>query len=195
MMQEFAGAGTTDGHEVTMGPPACWPVLGDARFRILLRHWAENRSGLMAPRSAIDPAAVRECLPHVWLYQYLPEENDFLCKLAGEKVNEAWGQSLIGKRVSQLMPPAMLARVPVLYRRMLQLPALQVSRRRITPPDRLVQSAERLILPLSRDDGTPYAVFGMTLYYLGDQSSFDDPLDMQGAVTLYDCSRLPATPP
>lgn len=188
-------AGGTVNQQVIMAPPGCWPELTDPRFRNLLRHWAERRQGLMAQRSAIDPAAIRGCLPHVWLYQYLPAENDFLCTLAGEKVNEAWGHSLIGKRISQFMPPAMLARVPLLYRRMLEQPALQVSRRRIVPADGVAQSAERLILPLSRDDGSAYGVFGLTLYYLGAQSSFDDPLDMQGAVTLYDCASLPVTLP
>ncbi|MCW0233573.1 MAG: PAS domain-containing protein [Ferrovibrio sp.] len=198
MMQDSVVAGDAGGtinQQVIMAPPGCWPALTDPRFRSLLRHWAERRQGLMAPRHAIDPAAIRGCLPHVWLYQYLPAENDFLCTLAGEKVNEAWGQSLIGKRASLFMPPPMREHVPKLYRRMLEQPALQVSRRRITPADGVAQSAERLILPLAREDGSAYGVFGLTLYYLGAQSSFDDPLDMQGAVTLYDCAGLPASPP
>lgn len=194
MMQDDGAAALT-AHDITMAAPGCWPELVDARFRTLLRHWAERRVGPTTPRSAIDPAVIRDCLPHVWLYKYLPEDNDFICTLAGEAVNEAWGRSLIGKRASVFMPPAMQARVPKLYRRMLDLPAIQVSRRRITPADGMAQSAERLIVPLAQDDGSPYGVFGLTLYYLGTQTSFEDPLNMQGAVTLYDCAALPATPP
>jgi hypothetical protein len=194
MMQDDSAAAPA-ALDITMAARDCWPELADARFRTVLRHWAERRAGLMTPRTAIDPAAIRDCLPHVWLYKYLPEDNDFICTLAGEAVNEAWGRSLIGKRASVFMPPAMQARVPKLYRRMLETPAIQVSRRRITPADGMAQSAERLILPLAHDDGSPYGVFGLTLYYLGTQTSFEDPLNMQGAVTLYDCAGLPATPP
>lgn len=187
--------------EVTMAPPGRWPVLEDPRFLTLLRHWAQGRPlqngkpGLMMPRSALQPAAIRDCLPNVWLYQHLPETDDFLCTLAGEKVNQAWGHSLMGKRLSEVLPGAMARRVPPLYRQMLRIPALQVSRRRITPADGVAQSAERLILPLARDDGKPYGVFGMTLYFLGKQASFDDARDMQGAITLYDCAGLPSTLP
>jgi hypothetical protein len=57
------------------------------------------------------------------------------------------------------------------------------------------QSAERLIVPLARDDGSPYGIFGITIYHLGPQTSFGNFRDMQGGVTLYDCHTLPATPP
>jgi hypothetical protein len=190
-----AEAGDTLDRDVILGPPGSWPDLQEPRFRSLLRHWAERRRGIMTPRSAIDPLAIRDCLPNVWIYQYLPDLDDFLCTLSGEAVNQAWGQSLMGKRTTQIMSPGMLAHVQVLYRRMLAMPALQVSRRRITPADGVAQSAERLIVPLSRDDGSPYGIFGITLYYLGRQTSFDNLRDMQGEVTLYDCHTLPATPP
>jgi hypothetical protein len=191
----------TLGHDVVIGPPDCWPVLHEPRFRQLLRHWAECRQsidgklGLMAPRSALDPAAIRACLPNVWIYQHLPDTDDFLCTLSGEAVNQAWGHSLMGRRITQIMAPEMLAHVRVLYRRMLAMPAIQLSHRRILPAEGVAQSAERLIVPLSRDDGSPYGVFGITIYHLGPQACFDNFRDMQGGVTLYDCHTLPATPP
>lgn len=184
-----------------MAPPGRWPDLNDARFLRVLRHWAERRQpiggkpGVLTPRSAIDPSAIRDCLPNVWIYQYLSEENDFICRLSGEAVNQAWGQSLIGKRVSAIMPAAIIDRVLLLYRSTLLMPAVQFSRRRILPNDGVAQSADRLIVPLSREDGSPYGIFGVTLYYLGKQSSFVDPRDIQGNVTLYDCNTLPSAPP
>jgi len=190
-----------DTDEEVIGPPQAWPALADPRFKTFLRHWAQNRPlingkpGLAMPRSAIDPVAIRGCLANVWLYQYLPTEQDFLCTLAGEAVNLAWGQSLMGRRISQFMSPAMLAHVPALYRRMMALPALQVSRRRITPAGGVEQSAERLIVPLVDSNGGPWGVFGLTLYQLGAQKRMTDPAALQGPVTLYPCADLPADPP
>lgn len=196
-------AGVVDAfaREATMALPGRWPDLQEPRFRRVLRHWAERRQsidgkpGVITPRSAIDPAAIRDCLPNVWIYQYLPEDNDFVCRLSGESVNQAWGQNLTGKRVSRIMPAAIVDRVQLLYRSMLMMPAVQFSRRRILPNDGVAQSADRLIVPLSRDDGSPYGIFGITIYYLGRQASFDDPRDIQGDVTFYDCHSLPQTPP
>lgn len=203
-MQDYlvpAGVDDAFARDVFMAPPGCWPDLPEPRFRRVLRHWAERRQaadgkpGVRTPRSAIDPGAIRDCLPNVWIHQYLPDQDDFICTLAGESVNQAWGRSLIGKRVSQIMPAPIRERVQLLYRRMLMMPAVQFSQRRILPTDRLVQSADRLIVPLSRDDGSPYGIFGITIYHLGTETSLSDPRDIQGNVTFHDCNTLPATLP
>lgn len=188
----MADQATIDSRDYAIGPKGEWPPLVDPRFRDLLRHWVEKRDGLMMPRAAIDPVAIRHCLPNVWIYQYLPQEDDFLCTLSGEKVNQAWGGSLMGRRVSEFMSLDMSRLVPPLYRRMLALPAIQVSRRRITPAGSVEQSAERLIVPLSHADGSPYGVFGITLYFLGQLPQIANPADIQGQVTLYPCADLPA---
>jgi hypothetical protein len=180
-----------EAEEEVTGPPQTWPVLTDPRFRSFLRHWAQNRAGLVMPRAAIDPVAIRGCLANVWLYQYLPEEEDFLCTLAGEAVNLAWGQSLMGRRISQFMSPVMLGQVPALYRRMMAMPAIQVSRRQISPASGVEQGAERLIVPLADPEGRPWGVFGLTLYQLGGQARITDPAALQGQVTLYPCAELP----
>ncbi len=198
---EKAGVVDAFACEATMALPGCWPDLQEPRFLHVLRHWAERRQsvvgkpGLRTPRSAIDPGAIRSCLPNVWIYQYLPDADDFVCTLSGEGVNQAWGQSLIGKRVSSIMPAVIRDRVLLLYRSMLMMPAVQFSQRRILPNDGVTQSADRLIVPLSRDDGSPYGIFGVTVYHLGRQSSFVDPRDIQGDVTFYDCNTLPQSPP
>lgn len=179
----------------TTGAAGVWPDFADSRFHQLLHHWAECRRGLMAPRSAIDPVAIRHCLSNVWIMQYLADSDDFRCTLAGEAVNQAWGQSIIGKRPCDYMPAGMLQRAQDTYRRMLTVPALQVSRRPITRNDAMQQSAERLILPVSDDAGKPYGIFGMTLYVLATQSRIDNPQDIEGDVTFYPCAALPDTPP
>ena len=169
-----------------------WPEFSDIRFYQLLRHWAEHRQGLMTPRSAIDPIAIKSCLPNVWMMQHLADSGDFRCTLAGEAVNQAWGQSIIGKRACEYMPASMQRRAQDTYRLMLSMPALQVSHRPITRADAMQQSAERLVLPVSDEWGKPYGVFGMTLYFLGTQSRIGNPQDIQGDVAFYPCATLPA---
>ena len=182
--------------EEMVAPPGVWPEPRDSRFRQFLRHWAERRSGLMMPRTAIDPIAIKSCLPHVWMVQYQAEIDDFRCTLAGEAVNQAWGMSIGGKRLSDYMPAGMLQRAMASYRRMLAVPALQVSCRSITRADAMEHGAERLILPVSDDSGRPYGVFGISLYYFADEDRTMTPQHVQGGdVVFYPCAALPAEPP
>jgi hypothetical protein len=178
------------GEEQT-APPGIWPTFSDPRFITFLRCWAERRRGLMQPRSSIDPATIKSCLPHVWLIQHRRQEGDFICTLAGEKVNEAWGQSVIGKPLTTFMPSDYAESCVSQYREIMQRPALLVSRRRINPLERSEKAAERLVAPLSDDEGRPYGVFGMTLYYFDPVTQARDVVDVTGETLFYNCADLP----
>src|SRR3546814_9815807 len=66
-------------------------------------HWAARRRGLMMPKQDIDAIALKSCLPNVWLHRYQPESDDFVCLLAGEQVNAAWGGSIANRPLSQII--------------------------------------------------------------------------------------------
>lgn len=150
----------------------------------------------MMPRSAIDLAAIKTCLPNIWLYRFLPEENEFVCTVSGEKVNEAWGTSLMGKRLGEIMPPSMMPFTLLLYRRMLEIPAIQTSRRLIAPPGGIEQSSERLIVPLCDDARRPYGVLGVTVYSLGGLAQLmSRSEEVEDEATLYPCSGLAGSLP
>lgn len=183
------------GQPVSFAKPGVWPSLKDPRLQVLLRHWANNRNGLVMPRSALDPAALKICLPNAWLYRFLSAENDFICTVSGEKVNSAWGCSLMGKRIDETMPANMIAFATLAYRLILEMPAIQISTRRIEPPDGIEQVSERLIVPLTDDAGDPYGVLGVTLYSLGDLQQLSPSDDVQDEATFYPCAGLPQTLP
>lgn len=173
-----------------------WPDLPDPRLLVLLRHWAMQRKGAPMPRrSDIDPQAIRECLPQVWIYRYKPDLDEFVCSLSGEAVNEAWGHSLIGKTLADIMPAADAAVVRERYRQVIAAPGIQLSERQIAPAERSTKQAVRLILPLADDSGSPYGVIGMTLYRHDPRTEGDRPLFPQASVLLVPCADLPAEPP
>ncbi len=191
-MQENSNSTEADGR---VAPPGEWPQFRDSRFMLLLRHWATSRVGLMMPRSALDPAVIKSCLPHVWLFQYLPESDSFLCRLSGEQVNEAWGVTMIGRRPQDFMPPGSAAIAQQIYRRILLTPAVHVSQRHITPPDRQAKAADRLVVPLSDDQGRPYGIFGLSIYHFDPITQAGHPPHVGPEVTYYPCAALPAAPP
>lgn len=187
--------------EGEVAEPGRWPVFRDPRFLQLLRHWAENRPsvdgkpGLIMPRAALDPVAIRACLAHIWLAQYLPDEDNFIFRLAGERVNEAWGTSITGKRTDEFMPPASAVTARQIYRRILLTPAIHVGYRRIEPAERQEKGAERLVVPLSDGAGGPWGIVGMSLYHFNPVTQADLPPAVGRDVIYYPCSGLPAEMP
>jgi hypothetical protein len=197
-------AGQTDETEAAAGAvakPGIWPALRDPRFLALLRHWALNRPHidgkpwLMMPRAALDPVDIRACLAHIWLAQYLPEEDNFVFRLAGEQVNEAWGANITGKRSDEFMSPASAAIARQIYRRILLTPAVHVGYRRIEPVERQEKGAERLVVPLCGAGGEPWGIVGMSLYHFNPVTEADLPPYVGPDVTYYPCSGLPTEAP
>jgi hypothetical protein len=173
-----------------------WPSLDDHRLALFLRHWAESRRGAAVPtRSSIDPAQIGPCLPFVWMYRYDPVTGDFTCTLAGDEINTAWGGSIIGMRLQDFMPAGMALSLRVHYRSVLTIPALLHSGLRIVPELAVTKLARRLVAPLTRDDGTPFGVFGISVYVYDRARQMDAPVGPMGDAVLYDCTVLPPVPP
>lgn len=181
-----------EGQEAAAG---VWPDFRDPRFMLLLRHWAGKRAGLMMPRAALDPVDIRACLAHIWLAQYLPEEDNFVFRLAGEQVNEAWGANITGKRPDEFMSPASSTTARQIYRRILLTPAVHVGYRRIEPVRRQEKGAERLVVPLAGAGGEPWGIVGMSLYHFNPVTEADLPPYVGSDVTYYPCAGLPAGVP
>lgn len=182
-------------------PEGVWPDLADPRHRQFVQHWAEQRAanpggwGLIAPRSAIDPMALRACLPHLWIYRWDTARQDFICTLAGEAVNQAWGFSIIGRTTYEVMGAGNGPLVRARYLAVLGIPAIQCSRKPIEPHDGIHKRSTRIILPLCDGEGAPYGVLGMTLYDYDPYREADKPVQTVPEVELYGCAGLPRTPP
>jgi hypothetical protein len=192
MVGQAGNAGAAEG---VVAEPGVWPVFRDPRFLTLLRHWAANRVGLMMPRAALDPVDIRACLAHIWLAQYLPDEDSFVFRLAGERVNEAWGANITGKRSEEFMPAASAVTARQIYRRILLTPAVHVGYRRIEPAERQEKGAERLVVPLSDAEGSPWGIVGMSLYHFNPVTEADLPPYVGPDVTYYPCGGLPPGSP
>lgn len=181
--------------QTRMGEPGNWPPLKDKRLFAFLRHWAERRDGMYAARERIDPVALRHLLPHVWIYRWQAEDGAFVCTLAGEAVSEAWGHGLIGKRLQEFARPEDAQVIEARYRDVLEMPAIQYSRRSVSPPGQAQRAAERLIVPLSDAGGRPYGVFGISLYRFDPVVAIDKPVLVNLDAVVYPCIGLPAELP
>ena len=97
----------------------------DPRILVFFHAWnAARRRTLVPLRSDFDPMLIQSLLAHVWLYRFDPAVGDFVCKLAGEEVNLAWGRSIKGRTLREIVGaadhPIMMAR----WRKLLTVPLL-----------------------------------------------------------------------
>lgn len=173
-----------------------WPQPQDLRLRLLLRRWAEWREGNLVPkRSRVDPAAIKPCLPMIWMWRLNEARDGVVCTLAGEEVNRAWGFSIIGRDPVSLWGPEAGGIVLDRLIRAALIPALFHGRTGIVPAAASGLTAERLILPLRNDDGSPFGIFGITMYRY-DQSSDDKKRPIPMLVShRHPCASLPAELP
>lgn len=149
----------------------------DPRIFAFFHAWRAARHRSLVPlRADFDPAAIPSLLGHVWIYRLDPDRGDFVCKLAGEQVNGAWGRSIKGMTLREIVGPA---DHPVMMNRWMQLltvPLLHYGSASERLSELEIQSAERLLLPLASDADTIDHVLGISLYTISAANRSRSPL-------------------
>jgi hypothetical protein len=69
-----------------------------------LTHWLDIRRGNPLPRRRdLDPCAIPAVLPFLALYQYLPDEDTFLCRLSGDAIYGDLSRPTRGRRIAEFL--------------------------------------------------------------------------------------------
>lgn len=137
----------------------------DPRILRFLDAWRDARGDERVPaRSAFDPTAAADLLAWTWLARFDEARGDFIYRLAGEEVNAAWGRSLRGLSLKEVLGPADHPTVLQRWREILEGPSLHYghSKERLSALEN--QSAERLLLPMADPDGAVLWIIGLSLY-------------------------------
>ncbi len=170
------------------------PDFADPRIGQVYAHWLAARQGRLVPyRDRISPAAIAPCLPHVWIYRWLPDQGTFRNVLAGEEINLAWSFSIRGKSMEELFgqDADTLRRR---WRELLERPAIAYGRLTGALSEGRYKRAERLNLPLRNADDSPYGILGITIYDFdrlhADRTQIPPPLE----ITIVPCAALPGAP-
>lgn len=157
----------------------------DPRIHTFFAAWNAARHGKPIPsRRDFDPLAVAPLLKFVWIYRYEPDIPDFVCRLAGENVNDAWGRSIKGRRLLDIVGAADHPVVMERWLRILREPSIQYGARqeRLSALD--LHRAERLILPLTGDSGEAEFVLGISLYTVAHPDPNRPPLISEDIVRI-----------
>lgn len=140
-------------------------VRGDAahRFRegiaspdlcALYDHWLARAraAGDVPGRRDVDPLAFHRLLPYIWLIDYERAADVFRYRLAGDWIESAFGRSLKGRVLSEVVPREVYAGAETRVRALLAEPsAMLVTGTLYHFDDGTSYHGQRLILPLRSD--------------------------------------------
>ena len=150
----------------------------DARLGAFLRAWMAARGSALVPsKSAFDPLEVPQLLSFIFLYRYEEEAGDFVCRLAGESVNKAWGHSIRGKSLREVVGAHDYPTIRSRWDRIVGDPLVHYGANRERLSEQNIYRADRLLMPLYGDDtGRLDHVVGVSLYQMNPVSPSRPPL-------------------
>jgi hypothetical protein len=77
----------------------------DSRIKALFAYWNQVRGERKMPaRADIDPAAIHELLPHIFMYS-VARDGGYTVRLVGEEVVSFVGRNATGNPAGAVMPP------------------------------------------------------------------------------------------
>ncbi len=127
----------------------------ECQLRSLLLYWEALRGEMPVPRAAdFDPVALPEVLGHLMLMEVIEGGADFSYRVYGMWIANESGYKMTGKRISALPreSPILSALLFAGNRAVVQNPKPLLMRHG-APPTMVIDRWERLVLPLSNEDG------------------------------------------
>lgn len=138
----------------------------DPRLHRFLDVWRAARGDACVPwRKDFDPTLVPALLANIYIYRFSDEAGDYVCELAGEQVNEAYGRVIRGESLRQIVGekdhPVIIER----WARILGVPCIHYGTANETLSNTRMRQAERLLLPFaSVQGGAADTIIGVGLY-------------------------------
>lgn len=142
-------------------------LIPDADPRILrvIDAWLAARHGRLVPlRGDFDPILVGNVLAYVWIYRFRPNQGDYICELTGEQVSIAWGHSIKGMWLRDIVGPT---HHPTVLRRWEGLRTqcrILYARGGKEGPGSETLHSERAVMPLAARGDEGDSMLGVTLY-------------------------------
>jgi len=134
-------------------PPSSFPAgLLNPTLGRALAYWTSLAGGALPRRAQLSPAQMVPFLKHVILWDYLPDTDRFVCRLAGTEICEAAGRELRGRTVEEMHGDGSAA-VRVNFETVIETGHANFVHRRMSWIDRSYRSYERLLLPLADEAG------------------------------------------
>ncbi|WP_218048663.1 PAS domain-containing protein [Curvivirga aplysinae] len=78
-------------------------LIKNGLLRNLYNHWCDCRSSHVVPfRSSIDLTRIPDVFSHLAIFEFIPQEETYVCRLAGDIVQKTYKKSLAGKNIDEI---------------------------------------------------------------------------------------------
>ncbi len=145
----------------------------DQRLHAFLDSWRLARgTGIVPLRKSFDPMAVPSVLSNIYIYAFDADRGDFVCELAGEEVNEAYGRRIKGDTLLAIVGPDDHPPIMARWQRIMGVPCIHYGTTKERLSKRPLQVAERLLLPFASVPGRVDTIIGVGLY--SEKRSWED---------------------
>ncbi len=139
---------------------------------VVLRHWLElyTRAEGIPDRRDVSPDAMKSALSKVWLCDFVPAEDRFRYRLAGENVIASFGTAIRGRHLDELTDAAAYPRVHAYFKKCVEAPGVLLITGRIYAEQSRVAMGQRLMLPYGDGSGAVTGILGVTLRVWHDRA-------------------------
>lgn len=145
----------------------------DLRLHAFLDAWRLARGTATLPlRKAFDPLSVPSLLSNIYIYKFDAGRGDYVCDLAGEVVNDAYGRRIKGDTLLEIVGPEDHPTITDRWARILGVPCIHYGSTNERLSKRPLLAAERLLLPFASAPGQADTIIGVGLY--GEKRSWPD---------------------
>jgi len=159
----------------------------DERILEFFAAWLAARGDALVARCKdFSPIRIPSLLRYLWIYRFEPEAGDYVCKLAGESVNEAWGKGIKGRTIRQVVGEIDYPTVRQRWDNIVGGPLIQYGALEEQLSSLKAWHAERLLLPMASDDGKIDVILGISLYNL-DRFTDEGNVNVSEVVLQFPC--------
>jgi hypothetical protein len=149
-------------------------------IKAVMAQWqAARRSQMMPSWEQLRPSGMAKQLPIVWSYRYDRETEQFIGRLAGDKISQIFGKNFRGLPLQNAHPPAAFPWVHRLVSRVVLEPAVYRSSGRVFKQLDRYGLGERIMLPLATDGVTADGLLGATEYQYPHPSAANGPIEAE----------------
>jgi hypothetical protein len=134
-------------------------------LRAIAHHWNDARGNKRMPGwKDINPIAIAPYLANVWSWIYDRDSDTFVGRLAGEAINDAFGENLRGKRMQDFFAKNHYDEVFARHKRVVTEPVFLLGQGQVFLYTGRHAFGERTLMPLAADGIHGDGILGAAVY-------------------------------
>lgn len=159
--------------------PAFLDQIVSEKLRAVARAWDGARGAHAMPSfRQLRPSAISAQLPIIWIYSYGRDSGRFTGRLAGDRIQHAYGRNFRGLALEDLHPPHTIAAVTERMNRVVLEPSCYRNGGALFRKAGQTGIGERIMLPLADNGVHADGVLGASDYDLPGVSAVSGPVEL-----------------